>query len=510
MPRVVTAGQDAALTDLLTAGLPESPDDGVFVVVPDERRGFPDVEGTARLVAGLRGAVHVVLVSSAAVNEPSHRHPGLVSEERLAAARTGNALAARWRELEEKVAAALEDAAVLTVLRPTALVAAGGRSFWSRLLDGKLAFTLPGFDPTLQLLDADDFVAAVRRVIESRQRTAGEVFNVAPSGGVPLRKALKARRILRIPVPYFLQWLARKLLAPLGAAPVEQLDYLRYSWTVSDEKLRSTLSSPPSPAPEHDPFGMDPEYIARLGRTLFRFLHDFWWRVEWRGLEHVPRRGRAVLAGVHRGHQPWDGVMTLHLLVRELGRYPRFLIHPTLVKFPHLAPYMIKCGGIHACRENAARVLEDDEILAIYPEGVRGAFTMYRDAYKLGKFGRDEFVKFALAHQAPIVPFVTVGSAEIFPIFGRIEWNWWKRYSEWPFLPITPTMSLVPLPSKWHTQYLEPLHVEERYPPEAARDRATVRAISLEDRERMQEAIDRMLSRRTSIFRGSIFGGDST
>ncbi len=177
MPRVVIVGQDEALTRLLAAGLKESPavescldvrpgdgqrlDGDAFVVVPGEKRGFPDVESTVLLAAGLRGAGHVVLVSSAAVNEPSHRHPGLVSEERLAGRRTGNALAARWRELEEKVGSVLQGIA-LTVLRPTALVVPGGRDFWSRLLAGRLAFTVPGFDPTVQLLDAGDFTAAVR------------------------------------------------------------------------------------------------------------------------------------------------------------------------------------------------------------------------------------------------------------------------------------------------------------------------------------------------------------
>jgi hypothetical protein len=62
-----------------------------------------------------------------------------------------------------------------------------------------------------------------------------------------------------------------------------------------------------------------------------------------------------------------------------------------------------------------------------------------------------------------------------------------------------------PLPSKWHTQFLEPLHVEQHYPPEAAHDAAIVRAISQEVRTRMQDAIDDMLRRRKSIFFGSIF-----
>ena len=256
-----------------------------------------------------------------------------------------------------------------------------------------------------------------------------------------------------------------------------------------------------------DPFGMDRGYVERWGRRLFRFLHDRYWRIEVRGLEHVPRSGRGVLTGVHRGFMPFDGVMALHLLARECGRYPRFLLHPTLTKLPFLTDFMTKLGGVLACRENADWVLERGGLLGIFPEGIRGAFTPYRRAYRLGKFGRDEYVRMALRNRAPILPFVTVGSAEIFPILGRIDWGWLKRYTEWPFLPIAPPFPLlpVPLPSKWHTRFLEPLHVEELHGPEAADDPEVVRAISRTVRARMAAAIAEMLARRRSVFFGSVF-----
>ena len=269
----------------------------------------------------------------------------------------------------------------------------------------------------------------------------------------------------------------------------------------TDTKQPQVLDEP------FDDFGMDKGYIAAYGRTLFRFLDRRYWRVEVNGIEKVPREGRAVLVGVHRGFMPWDGVMALHQIVQHAGRYPRFLIHPTLVKFPFLFNFMTKLGGIIACQENADYVLERDEIVGIFPEGIHGAFALYRDAYRLGKLGRDEFVKIALRNQAPIIPFVTVGSAEIFPIFKKIEWRWWKRYSEWPCLPLTPTFPLlpIPLPSKWHTQFLNPIHVENLYSPTAAEDPATVRAISREVKSEMEVAIQRMLGRRKSIFYGSVF-----
>ncbi len=562
MSRIAIAGRQDELKDLLAASLahcrgvdccrelgdseawPRAPGFDAIVCLPErDRRGGPDTVAAAefRARAAAAGICQLVLLSSAAVNQPSHHHAGHVAEHRLRK-NAPNAIARRWLAMEQQARRAVAgSAARLTILRPAALPVAGGNDVFSRLFDRRLAFVPAGYDPSLQLLDVEDLARAIARAVE---RNSAGVYNVAPAGVIPLRRTLRRRGVARLPVPCWLLRLGRRLTR---RAPADELDYLRYPWTVSGDKIRrelgfepratawAALGSPatrvsasgaseeppaegaasapaelPAPpavghhdAPDFDDFGMDREYIARLGRTLFRFLHDFYWRIEWQGLEQVPR-GKAVLAGVHRGHQPWDGVMALHLLVRELGRYPRFLIHPTLVKFPFLAPYMIKCGGMHACQENADWVLSRDQLLAIFPEGIRGAFTFYRDAYKLGRFGRDDFVKIALRHRAPIVPFITVGSAEIFPIFGRVDWPWLKRFSEWPFLPITPTMGTVPLPSKWHTWFLEPIDVEG-YPSEAARDPAVVRALSRQVRRRMEAAIAELLRRRKSIFWGSLF-----
>ncbi len=113
----------------------------------------------------------------------------------------------------------------------------------------------------------------------------------------------------------------------------------------------------------------------------------------------------------------------------------------------------------------------------------------------------------ALINRTPIIPFVNVGSAEIFPILAHIKSQFWTDYSEWPTFPITPTFPLlpIPLPSKWHTRFLEPMHVENDYGPEDACKPSVVRLISREVRKRMQATIDEMLWRRRHIFFGSIF-----
>lgn len=462
----------------------------------------------------------IVLLSSAAAHAPSHHNTGYLKEEEQP--RGNHPVARAWRELEKRIGERLTGAgAEVIVLRPAPVAVRDGQDYLCRLLRGKAAVVPAGYDPSLQILHPEDLAEAVRCALE---RGSG-IYHVAPAGVIPVRGALRLAGTRRVAVDAGLQRPFRALGTRLGwSDPAAQLDLLRHSSTVSGRRIEQDLGfvarktsaeavheafgSGDGPLPDFDPFGMDKGYIDAYGRTLFRFLHDHYWRIEHLGLENVPLEGRAVLTGVHRGFMPWDGVMALHLLRRETGRIPRFLIHPCLIKFPFLSNYMTKLGGIIACQENADWVLGQEGLLGMFPEGIGGAFTMYRDAYKLGRFGRDEYVKMALRNRAPIVPFVTVGSAEIYPILFRVESKLVRRALEWPFLPITPTFPLpgVPLPSKWHTRFLEAMPVHEQYPPEAADDPRIVRRISAEVRARMEAALQEMRERRRSVFFGSVFG----
>lgn len=540
MARVVLIGPPDALTALLAERLGASfaagsscadlLADGAEVVVyrppfagrRDSRPDLADADRCAEACAR-GGARRIVLLSSAAACPPSHHNPGYVEED--GQARTDHPIARAWRELEERVGERLSSTgAEVIVLRPAPVAIRDGQDYLCRLLRGRAAVVPAGYDPALQILHPEDLAEAVRCALE-RGRTG--IYHVAPAGAVSVRGALRLAGTRRVAVGAGLQSPFRSLAFRLGRAdPAAQLDALRHSFTVSGRKIERELGFVPrktsaeavrdafgsaearrAPAPAFDAFGLDEGYVDAWGRTLFRFLHDRYWRIEWQGLENVPRQGRAVLTGVHRGFMPWDGVMALHLLRRETGRIPRFLIHPCLIKHPFLANSMTKLGGIPACQENAGRVLGEDGLLGMFPEGINGAFTPYRDAYKLGRFGRDEYVRMALRNRAPIVPFVTVGSAEIYPILFRIDSKLVRRVLEWPYLPVTPSFPLpgLPLPSKWHTRFLEPLPVHEEHPPEAADDPAVVRAISAEVRARMETAIRDMLARRRSIFFGTIF-----
>ena len=459
-------------------------------------------------------ARNFILLSSALIYGTGPARKSLVTEDYSARGFGTGQICSRWKALEAAAVRLLKANVPLTILRPATVLPSP--TLLSRRLMRRLIVTMPGHDPVLQLLSLADLAEAALCSVE---RDQSGIFNVAPDGVVPLRAAVRIVRSLCVPFPRTLQRFTMNS---------EALEYLRYPWTISNARIKAELgfaprkssvaalvecrnSSDPAPPaePAFDEFGMDANYIRSYTKTLFKFLCNYYWRIEAIGLEHVPRKGPGILVGMHRGFMPWDGVMALHQLVEKTGRIPRFLTHPGLLKFPFICNFIRKLGGVVACQESAARVLESGELLGVFPEGVQGAFTPYRRAYKLQRFGRDDFVKMALRYRAPIVPFVTIGSAEIFPIFAQIKSRCWTRYSDWPCLPVSTFPFLpVPLPSKWHTQFLPPIHVEEQFPPEAAQDASVVKRISVEVRTKMQQAVDDMLRRRRSIFFGSVFDSE--
>ena len=497
--------------------LPDVPDpDAQYVYLPntvDDDRMIPDQDRADKVLKGAaqRGGRQFVLLASALVYGTGPGRQPMANEAYSMPGHDSNRIGDQWKSLESLAAAELQGRVPLTILRLCPLP--GSDAFPARLLSRRVTATLPGHDPVFQFLSLPDLARAILCVL---QQTARGIFNVAPDSVVPLHSAIRATKGVKLPFPRTLQRLRR---------PAEKLQFLRYPWTISGAKMHRELGFAPrdssltaltalqncKSAPEakntgFDSFGMDKNYIGFFSKTLFKFLNDFYWRIENQGTEHIPSSGPAVLAGMHRGFMPLDGVMALHTVVKHTGRYPRFLTHPALLKFPFLFNFMTKLGGVVACQESADRILQSNELLGIFPEGIHGAFTYYRSAYKLQAFGRDAFVKLAIRHRAPIVPFVTLGSAEIFPVFAKIKSHRWTRYTDWPCIPITPTFPLVPLPlpSKWHTQFLPPVSTDG-YPPEAAENRKVVSEISREVRRTMQQAIDDMLARRRSIFFGSIF-----
>lgn len=255
---------------------------------------------------------------------------------------------------------------------------------------------------------------------------------------------------------------------------------------------------------EEDEWGFDEEFATAL-RPLLDFLYDRWWRVETTGVTNVPAAGRAMLVANHAGILPWDGTMISLAIQREhpQPRYPRFLVLDWAFTLPFVSVAMRKVGGVVASPYNASRLLQQDELVAVFPEGAKGAGKDFSERYRLQRFGRGGFVEIALRAGAPIIPVAVVGSEEIYPKVGESRLA--ARAIGAPYFPITPTFPLlgplgaIPLPSRWRIAFGEPIPTDT-FGANAADDRALVFELSERVRDEIQRMVYENLVRRGSAF----------
>jgi 1-acyl-sn-glycerol-3-phosphate acyltransferase len=255
---------------------------------------------------------------------------------------------------------------------------------------------------------------------------------------------------------------------------------------------------------DEDDWGLDEEF-ADAALPFLEFLYDHWWRVHAEGVPLVPSHGRAMLVANHAGILPWDAAMIAVAIQRDhpLPRYPRFTVLDWAFELPYVSVAIRKLGGVPASPYNALRLLEDEELVAVFPEGTMGTQKLYRDRYRLQRFGRGGFVEIALRAQAPIVPVAIVGSEEIHPKLADARVL--ARMAGTPFFPVTPTfpalgpLGAVPLPSRWRIEFCEPIDLSE-FGPGAAADRGLVFELSEHVRELIQAKVWENLAKRKSTF----------
>ncbi len=253
-----------------------------------------------------------------------------------------------------------------------------------------------------------------------------------------------------------------------------------------------------------DDFGFDAEWTESF-LVLFKALYRDYWRVETTGIENVPATGRALLVSNHAGVLPWDGTMIKTAIFAEHPhpRHVRALVASLFMGMPVLSWFLRRTGQTVGHPDDTRRLLERDELVLVFPEGVKGTGKPFKDRYRLRRFGRGGFVATAIRAGAPIIPVSVVGSEEIYPMVADATPV--ARLFGLPYFPITPMwpwlgpLGVIPLPSKWRIQFHPPVHTEA-HPPESANDQHLVMTISDEVRNTIQKGIYDNLKLRRGVF----------
>ena len=257
---------------------------------------------------------------------------------------------------------------------------------------------------------------------------------------------------------------------------------------------------------EVDEFGLDPTYEQRL-TPVADFLYKHYFRVSATGIENIPESGRCLLVANHSGTVPIDGAMlrTALRLEHPSGRELRWLAEDFIFYLPFVGAFMNRIGAVRACQENAERLLRTENVVAVFPEGIKGIRKLYKDRYRLQRFGRGGFIRLCLRTQTPLVPCAIVGAEETNPMLYRSEYL--SKALGLPYIPITPTfpalgpLGLIPAPSKWSISFGDVMRFDG-YGPEAADDHVLVGRLSERVRTAIQDMLDRSLSQRKSVWFG--------
>lgn len=255
---------------------------------------------------------------------------------------------------------------------------------------------------------------------------------------------------------------------------------------------------------EVDEFGLDPE-VVDLIRPFFSFLYEKWWRVQAVGIENIPSEGPALLVANHSGVLPWDGTMiTTAVLTRHpKPRMVRPIILDWFMKLPVLSPLMAQIGAVLACPENAERLLSKGHLVCVFPEGIKGTNKLYKNRYRLARFGRGGFARTAIRTKVPIVPVSVVGAEEIYPVIAQADPL--VKWAGVPYFPITPLwpwfglLGMIPLPTKWTITFGQPIPTDA-YRPINAENFLAVSRLSNRVRDAIQQTLNKTVIRRTSIF----------
>jgi 1-acyl-sn-glycerol-3-phosphate acyltransferase len=242
-------------------------------------------------------------------------------------------------------------------------------------------------------------------------------------------------------------------------------------------------------------------------RTVIEFLYRYWFRAEVEGIENVPSTGGALLVSNHSGALPPDAAM-ITKAVKEEHAHPRpvnITVEHFFKGYPGFSMLVSKIGCVPAHPANVHRLLYDEEqLVLVFPEGRKATEKLYKDRYRLRRFGRGGFVEAAMRAQAPIVPVCVVGAEESAPVFAQV--GLMQRLTGLLYFPITPTFPhfgllgmMGYLPAKFKLRFLEPIHFEDEGMHE---DKALVQTVAHEVRARIQENLWDMLAKRKSVWFG--------
>ncbi len=226
-------------------------------------------------------------------------------------------------------------------------------------------------------------------------------------------------------------------------------------WVTDEVSARVARLELPFHSLGYDKYGTSKAHLE-VFFSLLAPLYRHYFRVEVSGVDNIPARGRAMIVGNHSGGYAIDGLLTVASCFFELEppRLAQGMAEKFLAALPVSSTLSARLGHLTGLPEHAERLLRDDRLLMVFPEGAKGTAKLYKDRWSLVRFGSG-FVRLALATRTPIVPMAFIGGGEVLPTVA----NLYKlgRLVGVPYIPVSAYGLPVPLPRTCAIHYGQPL-----------------------------------------------------
>lgn len=204
-----------------------------------------------------------------------------------------------------------------------------------------------------------------------------------------------------------------------------------------DLKTKSDKNNDSAPGPE-----------LRLEPYL-KFLFEKWWRVEFFGLDRVPKEGPCLIVGNQGCVLPWQALMLKYALARLLrpARPVTILAELDLIDDQNLVKTLKSLGFREWSSENMKTLFDQGEIVAVFPEGKIGAglglAKPFSSRYRLEEFDWTKLLP-AIARGIEVLPLASYGFDEATPVI--YDSKFLAKLARLPHFAITPFFPILPVP----------------------------------------------------------------
>ncbi|MCC6750883.1 MAG: acyltransferase family protein [Deltaproteobacteria bacterium] len=205
----------------------------------------------------------------------------------------------------------------------------------------------------------------------------------------------------------------------------------------------------------YDPFGFHRDDLKAVA-LLARFFYRDYFRAKAYNIENIPA-GRCMLVANHSGQLPFDGLSIGASVIFDgkPPRLPRAMIEHYVPKLPYVSYLFSRWGQVVGTPDNCRRLLEDEEMILVFPEGSAGISKPFSSRYQLQRFGHG-FMRLALATRTPIVPIALVGAEEQAPALNAKFIAKLIGAPAFPVVPWPPFFPILPLPTRHHIYFGQP------------------------------------------------------